>query len=210
MEQSPEPDPAIRIIRFDGQELSLEEAQSGTYVFAAGPVIQTVYAFPREEAEPQVESWAAAQGLAGKLEQAREVIERLPEDPGAEVDEEAERAEVEEINRRLETLSAETGLAFGTPELLKLAEDKHIFDSAILYSQPLYRKPHSVGLRNSCTDLSRYFAGGALSCETIGYDAVYLYEQPNYGPNKYVPAVRLIGCDRIAQTPCGILSALFV
>lgn len=213
MEQPPqEPQQDIRIVRFGaGDELSRKEAESGQYVFAVGPQVETVYAFPTEEAASQVETWAAEQGVAAQLERARKVIEELPDDPGADVDVDAERVTVEEVNRRLQALSDESGLAIGTRGLLEAAHRRRIFDSAILFSQPLYRAPLSLGLSSSCTDLGRYnFANGARSCQTIGYQAVYLYEQPNYGPDRFQPAVRLLGTDSISLTPVSIRSVLFI
>lgn len=215
MEQTP----GIRIVEFGGRELSVEEAEAGRYIFASGPQVQPLVAFPLEsyseqDVERQVERWAESEGVLPELRRAREAVASLPEDPDAVVDKEAERAEVERINAGLEDLQRETGLAMGSEELFELAHERGVFDSAILFSKPLYATPSSLGLKSSCTDLRRYgFATGARSARAFGYQAVQLYEQANYGPYRSLPAVTLVpGTARASVdfTLKPILSALFV
>jgi hypothetical protein len=205
-------EPSTRIVKFTGGELTLDEASSGPYVFATGREPDTIYAFEERVAEKQVEEWAAQQGVTDRLSRAREVIAKLPEDPSSQVDVDAERAEGERVNALLDQLSAELGIPVGSPDFLRIAHERGIFDSAILYRDAGFREPKwplSTSAPN--VPLITGWSQGARSCEAIGFQAVYLYEGTNYGPNRFSPAVRLTGgLFKIDVSPRFIRSVLFI
>jgi hypothetical protein len=204
-----------KIVKFSGgDELTDEEARSGPFVFAAGPEPEpeAIFAFDDAQAEDQVDEWAKARGLSDALALSREVIGQLPDDPSSEVDEYAERAEVERITSRLDELSSENDVpAIGTPEFLRIAHDRRVFDSAILYQQANFVNPPCLGLTQSSPDLKRLgWTAGANSCETIGFQVVCLYEQANYGPVRLIPMCRLFGNAKASRLPRPALSVLFI
>jgi hypothetical protein len=209
-----EPYELTRIVKFsDGRELTAKEVRSGSFVFAAhaDSEPEVIFAFDREEAEQQEDRWAAERGLSEELGYVRDVVDGLPDDPSAAVDEKTERIEVTEINRRLIDLSTKDDVpAMGSPEFLQRAHDERVFDSAILYEQPRYIAPPLLGVSTSVPDLRRLrnWPTGAHSFAATGYRVIYLYLQPNYGPDRLNPAYRVYGNGRAPELP-GIMSVLF-
>lgn len=219
-----EPDPTSRIIKYpDGPMLSLEQAEDGPYVFAVGPEPDTIYAFEdgggeraqqQSESggvEQQIEAWARENGVLERIERARSVIGELPESPSEQFDEEAARAKRDRIKRQMEGLLDEyPDLTPGSPQFLEKAHEAKFFDSAILYRGASYTGDW-VPLDASVPDVVAYtgWAEGAKSCQTIGYTAVYLYEQIDYKP-RFTPTSRLAGSDRTDLSPRSIKSVLFV
>jgi hypothetical protein len=200
-----------RIVKFpSGEELTAEQARSEPLVFAAGPEPDTIFAFDSDAAEGELERWAQERAVSDSLARAREIVDRLPEDPDAEVDEAAERAEVERINARLRELSSELGIPMGAPEFIQKAHEAGVFDSGILYQPPYYGLP-AVGLSTSCTDVRRYLPNGALSARTYGFNVVLLYDQANYGPitARRTPMLSLVGTAVAPLVPRPALSVLF-
>jgi hypothetical protein len=193
-----------------GEELTVEAAGSGRFVFAAGREPDTIFAFERESAEQELEKWAQERELGDDLARAREVVDRLPDDPGAEVDEGAERARVAQINDRLRAFSTEIGMPMEAPEFIERAHEARIFDSAILYQLSSYRSP-VLGLSTSCTDVRWYLPNGALSVRTYGFSVVLLYDQANYGPvtARRTPMLSLVGTAVTALCPRPVLSVIF-
>jgi hypothetical protein len=209
MEPSEQP---IRIVKYPGgEELTLEQAASESYVFAAGPDPDTLFAFDSESAHQDQESWAAEQGLSAQLEAARRVIDALPGDPGTEYEEATERAEVEQINSQLDELSAKIDMPIGAPGFLAKAHEAAIFDSAILYGHLNYVAPPRAGLNASCADVTPYLPAGALSVRTSGYNVVLLFDQRNYGSSAPggIPMVTLVGTDCVPMTPRPVRSVRF-
>jgi hypothetical protein len=217
-----EPEPTSRIVKYpDGPELSLEQAQSGPYVFAVGPQPDTIYAFEdgdaaqtqgESPAERQIEAWARENGVLANIERARAVISELPASPSQEFDEEAARAERDRIAQKMQGLLAQyPDLEPGSPEFLKRAHEARFFDSAILYRGAAYSSPW-VPLSASCPNVAAYtgWPEGAKSCRTIGYTAVYLYDDIDYKPSRFTPASRLAGSDGTDLSPRSIKSVLFV
>jgi hypothetical protein len=217
-----EPEPTSRIIKYpDGPFLSLDQAESGSYVFAVGPEPDTIYAFEdgrvaqsqdESPAERQIEAWARENGVLANLERARAVIGELPSSPSEEFDEEAARAERDRIAGKMQGLLEEyPDLTPGSPEFLEKAHKAKFFDSAILYRGASYSDPW-VPLKASCPDVAAYtgWPEGAKSCQTIGFTAVYLYEEKDYRPSRFTPASRLAGSDRTDLSPLSIKSVLFV
>jgi hypothetical protein len=203
--------PRTRIVKFPtGEELTVEEAGSGRFVFAAGREPDTIFAFERESAEQELEKWAQQRELGDDLARAREVVDRLPDDPGAEVDEAAERARVAQINDRLRAFSTEIGMPMEAPEFIERAHEAGIFDSAILYQLSSYRSP-ALGLSTNCTDVRWYLPQGALSARTYGFNVVLLYDQANYGPvtARRTPMLSLVGTAVTALCPRPVLSVIF-
>jgi hypothetical protein len=201
----------ISIVKYPGGEpLSVEEAASGRYVFAAGRDADTLFAFDLETAEEETVRWADERELGADLARAREVVDALPEDPSADVDEAAERERVERLNARLREFSTEVGIAMDAPEFIEKAHEAGIFDSALLYTRTYYGSP-VVGLSTSCTDLRRYLPTGALSARTYGFSAVLFYDQTNYGAAiaRRTPTLSLVGTATFAVSPRPILSVLF-
>jgi hypothetical protein len=193
-----------------GEELTLDEARSGRFVFAAGRDPETIFAFDSESAEPELERWAQERELGDDLARARAVVDALPEDPSAEVDEAGERAQVERINARLREFSAEVGIPIEAPGFIEQAHAAGVFDSAILYQQSNYRSP-ALALSKSCTDLRWYLPKGALSARTYGFNVVLFYDQPNYGPvtARRTPMLSLVGTAVAPLSPRPILSVIF-
>jgi hypothetical protein len=217
-----EPEPTSRIIKYpEGPELSPEEAQRGSYVFAVGPQPDTIYAFDdngaskmqgQSTAEPQVEAWARENGVLENIETARAAIRELPAHPSEAFDLEAARARRNRIAEKMQSLlDADPELTPGDPRFLELAHTKEFFNSAILYRGASYSSDW-VPLDESCPDVESYtgWHGGAMSCQTIGYTAVYLYEDIDYGPDRFTPTSRLAGSDRTDLSPRSIRSVLFV
>jgi hypothetical protein len=217
-----EPEPTSRIIKYpDGQELSLEQAQAGSYVFAVGPEPDTIYAFEdggaeqsqdESAAERQIEEWARENGVLERIERARAVVDELPPNPSEEFDVEAAQAERDRIAQKMQgLLDADPNLTPGSPEFLEKAHAAKFFNSAILYRGASYSGDW-VPLDESCPDVPSYtgWPHGAMSCQTIGFTAVYLYEDIDYGPSRFTPASRLAGSDMTDLSPRSIRSVLFV
>jgi hypothetical protein len=203
--------PPTKIVKFPSGDVFTEEDEgSGRFVFAAGREPNTLFAFERRSAEDELERWAQEREMGDALTRAREVVDELPDDPGAEVDEDAERARVEQLNARLREFSAQVDIPIESPEFIEKAHKAGIFDSALLYQASYYGLP-VVGLTASCTDLRRYLPNGALSARTFGYNVVLLYDQPSYGPvnARRTPTLSLIGNATIALSPRPIRSVLF-
>jgi hypothetical protein len=206
--------PDIGIIRFpEGTSITLDEARTGGYVFAVGPRSRTIVAFDREgtgehRARDQIRAWARLQGLEETLARGQAKIKKVPPNPSARVDQEAERKKVKRIRRELDRLADETGVPIG-PRLLHAAVTCGIFGSALLYSDPLYRAQPTLPLSESCPDLDIHGWSTTESCTTDGYDNVYLYEEPDYGPDKLTPAVTLVGTDGIDQIPSTQIASVF-
>ena len=203
--------PSTRIVKFpSGEDLTVEDASSGRFVLAAGPEPDTIFALDNDSADELLDRWAQERAVGADVARARATAEALPADPSADEDEAAERARVEDTNRRLEELSAQLGIPMGAPEFIVKAHEEGILDSAILYQQPYYLTP-VLGLSTSCTDLRRYLPTGALSARTYGYNVVFLYDQPNYGPTltRRTPMITLVGTAVTALSPRPILSVLF-
>jgi hypothetical protein len=201
----------IRIVKFpSGEDLPVEEAQTGRYVFAAGREPDTIFAFDSESAEEQLQHWAQERELGDDLARAREAAAALPDDPSDEGAEAAERERVERLNARLREFSTKVGIPMEAPEFIERAHEAGIFDSALLYQRPYYVLP-VVGLSTSCTDLRRYLPSGALAARTYGFSVVLFYDQPNYGPvtARTTPTLSLVGTGVIALSPRPILSVLF-
>ena len=108
-------------------------------------------------------------------------------------------------------LDADPSLTPGSPKFLERGHAEGYFDSAILYRGASYNSPW-VPLNASCPDVPAYtgWPEGAKSCQTVGYTAVYLYEEINYRPSRFTPASRLAGSDRTDLSPRSIKSVLFV
>jgi hypothetical protein len=202
---------AIRIVRAGGDELTPDEAGSGSYVFTAGFDADIVYAFEKENAEREVEDWARRHGVSDRLKRANKVIEQLPEDPSAEFDFEAELEDGKKVNARLQALSEELNIPVGTPGFLDIAHDRGIIESVMLYRNAAFGAPW-WHVSRSIPDVAQVtgWAAGARGCETRGFTAVYIYEHANYGPNRFLPSVRLAGGRRIDVTPSAIGSVLFI
>jgi hypothetical protein len=202
-----QPQPDVRIIDYtSGRELKLRDARRGPYVFVVGPDPQTLFAFP--DTKRLIRTWADEQEVRRKLNQARRTITKRAQAPGAVVNRRAERAQIKEDDRRLKAFSNKHGIPIGDPKLLRKAHRARIFDTALLFEEPGYQGTSHV-FRANCADLTPYFPYGAQSCQTVGYLGVYLYEQPQYGPDPYFPAVELIGGDNTTLTPNPILSVQF-
>ncbi len=221
-----EPEPTSRIIKYpEGPLLSLEQAEDGPYVFAVGPEPDTIYAFEDgggEQAqqqqqyesggvEQQIEAWARENGVLDRIERARAAIGELPESPSEEFDLEAAKADRDRIMEQMKgLLEADPSLTPGSPEFLERGHAAGYFDSAILYRGASYSGDW-VTLNGSVPDVVNFtgWPEGAKSCQTIGYTAVYLYEQVDYKP-RFTPTSRLAGSDRTDLSPRSIKSVLFV
>jgi hypothetical protein len=200
--------PPVRIVTFPtGEELSDEQASSGPFVFAASDA-DTLFAFENESANGLLERWADEHEFGDRVAAARAAATAQPEHP--EVDAEAERAEVEELNERLRAYSARIGVPIEAPEFIARAHDDGIFDSACLYAALSYGLP-AVGLTTSCTDIRRYLPIGALSARSYGYNIVLLYDQPNYGPlvARRTPLATLVYSASVVKLPRPALSIFF-
>src|SRR4051794_33652563 len=201
----------IRIVKFPSREdVPLEEAQSGRYVFATGSEPDTIFAFDRESAEEQLQRWAEGLELGDHLARAREVIDARPADRSAGVDAAAGRERGERLNARLREFSAEIGIPMEAPEFIEKAHDAHLFDSGIFYQGPYYAPPNWA-VTSSCTDLRPHLPLGALSARTFGYSVALFYDQVNYGPTiaRRTPTLSAVGRIDIPLFPRPILSVIF-
>ena len=115
-----------RILLFPGfEELTDEDSRLPELVFAAGRDPDTLVAFEKDKASVQLRQWADQHGFGRELAEAQATLQALPADPGAGIDQEAELAEIERINRAVEMLAAELGLPLSDPRVLEAAHDRN-------------------------------------------------------------------------------------
>jgi hypothetical protein len=195
----------IQIVRFRGEELTLEEARSGAYVFAVGTETDTIYAFETRPAESRetvddLMTWARERGLEETLHRGRA---RLAELGDAPVDSEVEAVDHERVQQQLIDLADETGKPPGR-DLFTIAEERGIFGSVLLFSQTLYRVPRILVLKQSSPDLAQEHNWyDTLSCFNFGHPVANLYEQTGYGPNRAVPLATVPAFAGIKLVPNG-------
>jgi hypothetical protein len=207
-------EPNVRIVRFEGGELTLEEARSGAYIFAAGPEpetreTETIYAFekrPTDKAKAleELSSWADERNLKDALLEGRAKLDQVP-------DATPELAEVERVRKALSDLAEETGMAPG-PELIDTARERGIFGTLLLFRQGAFNWPPFLPLILSCPNLPSLGWSETRSGHNWSYDIVQLYEEINYGPDRDLPLYTLLAKRdmRYIPHPPQIRSALFV
>jgi hypothetical protein len=191
--------PATRFVRYNGEELTREEATSGSYVLIDADI---VYAFSKKDGEREIAEWAMRHGLSDWLERTRR---------SAELDVEAERAESEQLKSELDALSAEINVPVEAPGFLGVARHRGIVVGARLSRAPAFGAPR-VEIRRSIADVPGLtgWAEGARGCEPLGSATVLLFEGTNFGPNPLFAAATLAGGKARDFSPLTFKSVRFI